>query len=96
MFAKTENICVAKYAIFFQVVEVGHFWGYRIDDKNMTLLKSLSAQISQLDLNPLSVQPYPDLVCLAPFTDWESEKYYRAQILFVSGKSADVCISSIV
>ncbi|XP_066468396.1 ATP-dependent RNA helicase TDRD9 [Tiliqua scincoides] len=73
-----------------EVVEVGHFWGYRIDEKNMTLLKNLSAQISRLDLNPLPVQPYPGLVCLASFTDWESERYYRAQILFVSGKSAEV------
>ncbi|KAJ6661880.1 hypothetical protein lerEdw1_013051, partial [Lerista edwardsae] len=73
-----------------EVVEVGHFWGYRIDEKNMILLKNLSAQINLLDLRPLPVQPYADMVCLAPFTDWESERYYRAQVLFVSGKSAEV------
>ncbi|XP_042302937.1 ATP-dependent RNA helicase TDRD9 isoform X2 [Sceloporus undulatus] len=73
-----------------EVVEVGHFWGYRIDEKSMNILKSLSAEINHLELTPLSVRPYPDLVCLAPFTDWEDEKYYRAQILYVSGDSAEV------
>ncbi|KAL8168900.1 UNVERIFIED_CONTAM: ATP-dependent RNA helicase tdrd9, partial [Gekko kuhli] len=73
-----------------EVVEVGHFWGYRIDEKNITLLKNLSAEINQLDLKPLSVRPYPDLVCMAPFTEWGNEKYYRAQILYVSGENAEV------
>ncbi|KAJ7345223.1 hypothetical protein JRQ81_001173, partial [Phrynocephalus forsythii] len=73
-----------------EVVEVGHFWGYRIDESSMALLKSLSAEINQLELNRLPVHPYPDLVCLAPFTDWEDERYYRAQILYVSGESAEV------
>ncbi|XP_054828112.1 ATP-dependent RNA helicase TDRD9 [Eublepharis macularius] len=73
-----------------EVVEVGHFWGYRIDEKNMTLLKNLSAEINQLDLKPLSIRPYPDLVCMAPFTDWENERYYRAQVLYVSGESVEV------
>ncbi|XP_077179907.1 ATP-dependent RNA helicase TDRD9 [Paroedura picta] len=73
-----------------EVVEVGHFWGYRIDEKNITLLKNLSTEINQLDLKPLSIRPYPDLVCMAPFTDWENEKYYRAQILYVSGEDVEV------
>ncbi|XP_061468264.1 ATP-dependent RNA helicase TDRD9 isoform X2 [Rhineura floridana] len=73
-----------------EVVEVGHFWGYRIDEKNMTLLKNLAAEINQLELAPLPVRPYPDLVCLALFTDWGNERYYRAQILYVSGESAEV------
>ncbi|XP_060118901.1 ATP-dependent RNA helicase TDRD9 [Heteronotia binoei] len=73
-----------------EVVEVGHFWGYRIDEKNMTLLKNLSAEINQLNLKPLSISPYPDLVCMAPFKDWENEKFYRAQILYVSGESVEV------
>uniref|UniRef100_A0A8C6VEM3 RNA helicase n=1 Tax=Naja naja TaxID=35670 RepID=A0A8C6VEM3_NAJNA len=30
------------------------------------------------------------LVCLAPFTEWEKERYYRVQILYVSGDSAEV------
>ncbi|KAM6461278.1 ATP-dependent RNA helicase TDRD9 isoform 1-T1 [Liasis olivaceus] len=73
-----------------EVVEVGHFWGYRIDERNMALLQNLSAEISQVELISLPVRPYPDLVCLAPFTDWENERYYRAQVLYVSGERAEV------
>ncbi|KAG8126545.1 hypothetical protein E2320_021641, partial [Naja naja] len=43
----------------------------------------LSAEIAQLELTPLPIRPYPDLVCLAPFTEWEKERYYRVQILYV-------------
>nr|XP_060611008.1 ATP-dependent RNA helicase TDRD9 [Anolis sagrei ordinatus] len=73
-----------------EVVEVGHFWGYRIDDISMEMLKSLCAEINQLKLTPLPVRPHPDLVCLAPFTDWEDKRYYRAQILYVSGENAEI------
>ncbi|XP_062974563.1 ATP-dependent RNA helicase TDRD9 [Elgaria multicarinata webbii] len=73
-----------------EVVEVGHFWGYRIDERSMTFLKNLCAEINDLELTPLPVRPYPDLMCLAPFTDCENERYYRAQVLYVSGESAEV------
>ncbi|XP_045863863.1 ATP-dependent RNA helicase TDRD9 [Meles meles] len=73
-----------------EVVEVGHFWGYRIDEKNSEILKKLTAEINQLDLLPLPVRPHPDLVCLAPFADSDKESYFRAQILYVSGNSAEV------
>ncbi|XP_037756977.2 ATP-dependent RNA helicase TDRD9 [Chelonia mydas] len=78
------SICVTE------VVEVGHFWGYRTDEKNTIVLKRLTTEINHLDLMPLPVCPYPDLVCLAQFTDFESKRYYRAQILCVSGDSAEV------
>ncbi|KAL6044869.1 hypothetical protein STEG23_017040, partial [Scotinomys teguina] len=73
-----------------EVVEVGHFWGYRIDERNVELLKKLTAEINRLELVPLSVHPHPDLVCLAPFTDYNKESYFRAQILYVSGNFAEV------
>uniref|UniRef100_A0A452RRV9 ATP-dependent RNA helicase TDRD9 n=1 Tax=Ursus americanus TaxID=9643 RepID=A0A452RRV9_URSAM len=73
-----------------EVVEVGHFWGYRIDEKNSGILKKLTAEINQLELVPLPVHPHPDLVCLAPFADFDKESYFRAQILYVSGNSAEV------
>nr|XP_042117164.1 ATP-dependent RNA helicase TDRD9 isoform X4 [Peromyscus maniculatus bairdii] len=73
-----------------EVVEVGHFWGYRIDERNAELLKKLTAEINRLELVPLPVHPHPDLVCLAPFTDYNKESYFRAQILYVSGNSAEV------
>ncbi|XP_006516383.1 ATP-dependent RNA helicase TDRD9 isoform X4 [Mus musculus] len=73
-----------------EVVEVGHFWGYRIDERNAELLKQLTAEINRLELVPLPIHPHPDLVCLAPFTDYNKESYFRAQILYVSGNSAEV------
>ncbi|KAB0369475.1 hypothetical protein FD755_019480, partial [Muntiacus reevesi] len=73
-----------------EVVEVGHFWGYRTDEKNWEFLKRLTAAINRLTLVPLPVHPHPDLVCLAPFADNDKESYFRAQILYVSGNSAEV------
>lgn len=69
---------------------MGHFWGYRIDEKNAVVLKKLTAEINHLKLVPLAVHPHPDLVCLAPFADSEEQRYFRAQILYVSGSSAEV------
>lgn len=77
-------------ALLLQVVEVGHFWGYRIDEKNAVILKKLTAEIKRLKLAPLAVHPHPDLVCLAPFADSDERSYFRAQILYVSGSSAEV------
>ncbi|KAM3920360.1 ATP-dependent RNA helicase TDRD9 [Leptodactylus fuscus] len=73
-----------------EVVEVGHFWGYRIDKRNSDLLGHLAAKINSLDLIPLSRRPHPDLVCLAPFQACDSLRYYRAQILYISGRDAVV------
>lgn len=80
-------------SLLFQVVEVGHFWGYRTDGKHSEILKKLTAEIRSLRLAPLSVHPHPDLVCLAPFADFDKQSYFRAQILYVSGNSAEVCFS---
>ncbi|KAF7466743.1 Hypothetical predicted protein [Marmota monax] len=73
-----------------EVVEVGHFWGYRTDEKSAELLRKLTAEMNQLELAPLPAHPHPDLVCLAPFADFDKENYFRAQILYVSGNSAEV------
>uniref|UniRef100_A0A8C3WCV0 ATP-dependent RNA helicase TDRD9 n=1 Tax=Catagonus wagneri TaxID=51154 RepID=A0A8C3WCV0_9CETA len=73
-----------------EVVEVGHFWGYRTDEKNTELLKRLTAEISRLKLVPLPAHPHPDLVCLAPFANLDKESYFRAQVLYVSGDAAEV------
>lgn len=69
---------------------MGHFWGYRIDEKNAAILKKLTAEIKRLKLAPLAAHPHPDLVCLAPFADSDEHSYFRAQILYVSGSSAEV------
>ncbi|XP_071894342.1 ATP-dependent RNA helicase TDRD9 isoform X3 [Anas platyrhynchos] len=73
-----------------EIVEVGHFWGYRIDEKNRTVLQAITAEINYHNLVDLSVSPYPELLCLAPFTCLENRGYYRARILYVSGDFAEV------
>ncbi|XP_048805452.1 ATP-dependent RNA helicase TDRD9 isoform X2 [Lagopus muta] len=73
-----------------EIVEVGHFWGYRIDEKNRSVLQTLTAELNYQNLTDLSVSPHPELVCLAPFTRLENTGYYRARILYVSGDFAEV------
>ncbi|XP_049684304.1 ATP-dependent RNA helicase TDRD9 isoform X3 [Accipiter gentilis] len=73
-----------------EIVEVGHFWGYRIDEKNRTVLQALAAEINYQNLMDLPVSPHPGLVCLAPFTHAENREYYRARILYVCGDFAEV------
>ncbi|OXB73584.1 UNVERIFIED_CONTAM: hypothetical protein H355_005299 [Colinus virginianus] len=73
-----------------EIVEVGHFWGYRIDEKNMSVLQTLTAELDYQNLTDLSVTPHPQLLCLAPFTRHESTGYCRACILCVSGDCAEV------
>ncbi|XP_009072311.1 PREDICTED: putative ATP-dependent RNA helicase TDRD9, partial [Acanthisitta chloris] len=73
-----------------EIVEVGHFWGYRIDEKNRIELQALTSQINCQNLRDLSVIPHPDLLCLAPFTDRGSRGYYRARVMYVCGDSAEV------
>ncbi|KAM6130875.1 LOW QUALITY PROTEIN: ATP-dependent RNA helicase TDRD9 [Pterocles gutturalis] len=73
-----------------EIIEVGHFWGYRIDEKNRTVLDALTAQVNYQNLMDLTVSPHPELVCLAPFTQLETTRYYRARILYVCGNFAQV------
>ncbi|XP_075048778.1 ATP-dependent RNA helicase TDRD9 isoform X2 [Mixophyes fleayi] len=73
-----------------EVVEVGHFWGYRIDKRNLDVLGHLATEINRDVLMPLSRRPHPDLVCLAPFNNIDTPQYYRAQILYISGEKAVV------
>ncbi|XP_050191582.1 ATP-dependent RNA helicase TDRD9 [Myiozetetes cayanensis] len=73
-----------------EIVEVGHFWGYRIDEKNRTVLEALTAKINYQNLMDLSVPPRPDLLCLAPFAYVNDRGYYRACVLYVHGDFAEV------
>ncbi|XP_008937811.1 PREDICTED: putative ATP-dependent RNA helicase TDRD9 [Merops nubicus] len=73
-----------------EIVEVGHFWGYRLDEKNRTALQALTASINHQDLKDLAVSPHPELVCLAPFPHVESGGYYRVRVLYVCGNFAEV------
>ncbi|KAE8586841.1 hypothetical protein XENTR_v10021777 [Xenopus tropicalis] len=73
-----------------EVVEVGHFWGFSIDTKSMAILEELATNIRQQQLVPLTERPHSNMMCLAPFTNKDSESYYRAQILYISGSTAMV------
>ncbi|KAM9294298.1 LOW QUALITY PROTEIN: ATP-dependent RNA helicase TDRD9 [Gastrophryne carolinensis] len=77
-------ICVTE------VVEVGHFWGYRTDEVNCNVLGRLTAEINSQELMPLSTQPHPDLLCLAPFKNVDVTAYYRARILYIRNRQAVV------
>ncbi|XP_041903664.1 ATP-dependent RNA helicase TDRD9 isoform X2 [Corvus kubaryi] len=73
-----------------EVVEVGHFWGYRTDEKNTAVLKALNAEINYQNLMDLAVPPRVDVLCLAPFTYLGKRGYYRAHVLYVHGDLAEV------
>ncbi|NXV76589.1 TDRD9 helicase, partial [Atlantisia rogersi] len=73
-----------------EIVEVGHFWGYRTDEKNRTLLQAPTDETKYQNLMELPVSPYPELICLAPFTHLENTGYSRARILHVCGDFAEV------
>ncbi|XP_069772647.1 ATP-dependent RNA helicase TDRD9 isoform X2 [Narcine bancroftii] len=71
-----------------EIVDVGHFWGYRTDGESLQTLSKLMIEIKQLTLTPLIVEPCLDF-CLAPFTDCNETYYYRAKLLQVSGDVAE-------
>uniref|UniRef100_A0A8C5U221 RNA helicase n=1 Tax=Malurus cyaneus samueli TaxID=2593467 RepID=A0A8C5U221_9PASS len=73
-----------------EIVEVGHFWGYRTDEENTAVLQALSAEINYQNLMDLSVPPRVDVLCLAPFTYQGNRGYYRAHVLYVHGDLAEV------
>ncbi|XP_061854824.1 ATP-dependent RNA helicase TDRD9 [Colius striatus] len=73
-----------------EIVEAGHFWGYRRNEKTRSALYSIAAEINSQNLMDLPVSPCPGLICLAPFTHFENRGYYRARILCVCRNVAEV------
>ncbi|KAL4656333.1 putative ATP-dependent RNA helicase TDRD9 [Arapaima gigas] len=74
-----------------EVLEVGHFWGFRADEADLERQHRLTAEINGRRLQPLSGPLFPDLLCLAPFSeDGESSQYFRARILHVCGSDVEV------
>ncbi|XP_032919521.1 ATP-dependent RNA helicase TDRD9 isoform X2 [Catharus ustulatus] len=73
-----------------EIIEVGHFWGYRTDEKNIAVLQALSAEIDCQELMDLTVPPRVDVLCLAPFTYLGKRGYYRAHVLYIHGDHAEV------
>ncbi|XP_042356788.1 ATP-dependent RNA helicase TDRD9 [Plectropomus leopardus] len=74
-----------------EVVEVGHFWGFRADEASLERQRHLTAEINNCTLSPLTVSLYPNLLCLAPYSEVnEQSMYYRAKILHMRGNTVEV------
>ncbi|XP_014066219.2 ATP-dependent RNA helicase TDRD9 isoform X2 [Salmo salar] len=74
-----------------EVVEVGHFWGFQAGEASMEKQRYLTAEINSRELCPVLVSLYPNLLCLAPFSEGDEQGlYYRAKILHVRGSSVEV------
>ncbi|NXU50708.1 TDRD9 helicase, partial [Turnix velox] len=73
-----------------EIVETGHFWGYRTDEKNRTVLEALAAEIECQNPLAFTGSPYPGLICLAPFIYMGKREYCRACVLTVCGDVAEV------
>lgn len=80
-----------------QVLDVGHFWGFPADEASLEKQRLLTGEINKLTLNPVTVSLYPNLLCLAPYSE-SSEQclYYRAKILHVRGNTVEVSISHVI
>lgn len=74
------------------MIGVGHFWGFQADQASLGRQRRLTAEINQRTLRPVSVSLYPNLPCLAPYSEdkEQSSSYYRAKILHLRGNSVEV------
>lgn len=76
------------------MVDVGHFWAFQADESSLEKQRHLTAEINKRTLNPVSVSLYPNLLCLAPYTEsCEQSLYYRAKILHLRGNTVEVNVS---
>ncbi|XP_074516874.1 ATP-dependent RNA helicase TDRD9 isoform X1 [Sebastes fasciatus] len=74
-----------------EVVEVGNFWGFQADEASLEKQCNLTAEINSRTLHPVTVSLYPNLLCLAPYSEInEQNKYYRAKILHMRGNTVEV------
>ncbi|TST98546.1 ATP-dependent RNA helicase TDRD9 [Bagarius yarrelli] len=75
-----------------EVIEVGHFWGFQADETSLEKQRRLTGTINGRKLCQLSGSLYPNLLCLAPFSDTHDEpgNYYRAKILHIIGSNVEV------
>ncbi|KAM3849977.1 ATP-dependent RNA helicase TDRD9-like [Diretmus argenteus] len=75
-----------------EVVEVGHFWGFQADEASMEKQRHLTTEINRRNLLPVTVSLYPNLLCLAPYSESSNEQcmYYRAKILHMRDNSVEV------
>ncbi|XP_053191129.1 ATP-dependent RNA helicase TDRD9 [Scomber japonicus] len=74
-----------------EVVEVGHFWGFQADEASLEKQRHLTTEINMRTLHPVTVSLYPNLLCLAPYSEInEQSMYYRAKILHMRGNTVEV------
>ncbi|XP_029316166.1 LOW QUALITY PROTEIN: ATP-dependent RNA helicase TDRD9 [Cottoperca gobio] len=74
-----------------EVVEVGHFWGFQADEASLEKQRHLTAEINSCTLHPITVSLYPNLLCLAPYSEiMEENMYYRAKILHMRNITVEV------
>ncbi|KAM9842947.1 ATP-dependent RNA helicase TDRD9 [Aulostomus maculatus] len=74
-----------------EVVEVGHFWGFQADEASLEKQRQLTGEINRRTLHAVTVSLYPNLVCLAPYSETNEESlYYRAKILHMRGNMVEV------
>ncbi|KAK7904385.1 hypothetical protein WMY93_016992 [Mugilogobius chulae] len=74
-----------------EVVEVGHFWGFRADEVCLEKQRHMTSEINRRPLQPVSVSLYSNLVCLAPYSEVNDQSmYYRAKILHMRRNTAEV------
>ncbi|XP_031645059.1 ATP-dependent RNA helicase TDRD9-like [Oncorhynchus kisutch] len=59
-----------------EVVEVGHFWGFQAGEASMEKQRYLTAEINSRELCPVPVSLYPNLLCLAPFSEGDEQGLY--------------------
>ncbi|KAF0044375.1 hypothetical protein F2P81_003533 [Scophthalmus maximus] len=77
-----------------EVVDVGHFWGFQADEASLEKQRHLTAEINKRTLHPVTVSLYPNLRCLAPYSEVaEPSLYYRAKILHIRGNTVEVNIA---
>ncbi|XP_061650873.1 ATP-dependent RNA helicase TDRD9 isoform X1 [Phyllopteryx taeniolatus] len=73
------------------VVDVGHFWGFQADEASLQKQRQLTGEINMRTLQPVTVSLYPNLLCLAPYSEEnEQSLYYRAQIQHIRGNTVEV------
>lgn len=72
-------------------MDVGHFWAFQADESSLEKQRHLTAEINKRTLNPVSVSLYPNLLCLAPYSETREQSfYYRAKILHLRGNRVEV------
>ncbi|XP_070776590.1 ATP-dependent RNA helicase TDRD9 [Enoplosus armatus] len=74
-----------------EVVDVGNFWGFQADEASLKKQRHLTAEINKRTLHPVTVSLYPNLLCLAPYSEINDQSlYYRAKILHMRGNTVEV------